>query len=131
MDFQPNFFNFYMVLNLFDIYQYHSPLKKKSLQNSTHNLNLKCICSFSYHVMYLFWYKYISCVYFKWKNKIQDMMSTCTKKKPNANFFLLWLQFLGGIVCFHPWMPLNLWHMISKILCPLCPLYCSNNLITL
>jgi hypothetical protein len=40
MDFQPNFVNFLLVLNLVDVYQYHSP-PKKSLQNSTHNLNFE------------------------------------------------------------------------------------------
>ncbi len=45
MDFQPKIVNFSMVLNLVDVHQYQSP-PKKSLQNSTHNLNFEVYLQF-------------------------------------------------------------------------------------
>jgi hypothetical protein len=40
MNFQPKIKNFWMVLNLIYVYQYHSP-QKKALQNSTYNLSFE------------------------------------------------------------------------------------------
>jgi hypothetical protein len=40
MDFQPKFFNVQMILDLVDVYQYHSS-QTNSLQNSTHNLSFE------------------------------------------------------------------------------------------
>jgi hypothetical protein len=45
MDFKPKIVNFQMVLNLVDVYQYHSP-PKKSLQNSIDNLNFEVYLEF-------------------------------------------------------------------------------------
>jgi hypothetical protein len=50
-----------MVLDLVDVYQYHSP-QKNSLQNSTHNFSFEVCLQFSYSVTLFFWHKYISYV---------------------------------------------------------------------
>jgi len=45
-----------MVLNLVDVYQYHSP-QKNSLHNLTHNFSFEVYLQFAYFVMYLFQHK--------------------------------------------------------------------------
>jgi hypothetical protein len=45
MDFQSKIVSFYMVLNLVDAHQYHSP-SKNSLQNSTHNFSFEIYLQF-------------------------------------------------------------------------------------
>jgi hypothetical protein len=45
MDFQPKFLHFQMVLELVDVYQYHSS-KNISLQNSTCNLSFEIYLQF-------------------------------------------------------------------------------------
>jgi hypothetical protein len=49
-----------MVINLIDVYQYHSPQKKFIAK--LHPFNFEIYLQFSYFVMYLFQHKYISYV---------------------------------------------------------------------
>jgi hypothetical protein len=50
-----------MALDLVGVYQYHSP-KKNHHKTPFITLVLRCICNFSYSMMYLFQHKYTSYV---------------------------------------------------------------------
>jgi len=86
-----------MVLDLIHVYQYHRPLKS-SPKNSTYDP------SFEIYI-YAFFSNSMTCIILSQIYFIYSSFSLFVEFfKILAKRLYLWLQFLSGLVCFHPYI---------------------------